>query len=274
MMNDLHPLVPLIQEAGAYIKLAVLASQRMLAAMLVIPFVAQGVLPALPRHALVLAMVPFVVPLLPPDIFKTNPGWMFFLAMGLREVALGVFMGMVIAVPLIILEGVGHVLDFQSGLSNGSVYDPATNSETGPFARMFSQVAAWLLFGPVGILAVVTVMLFSFELWPITTSGPYGQAAGYQTAIMSSNQILRAIMMLAAPPIVALVLVELSLALIGRFAQQLDVNVSAMPLKTLIAAATAALMLSYFLDWVREERSWSDRALHFMREATTAPAKR
>jgi type III secretion protein T len=135
-------------------------------------------------------------------------------------------------------------------------------------------VAAWLLFGPVGILAVVAVILFSFELWPVASSGPYGQALGYQTAIVSSNQLVRAILMLAAPPIVALVLVEFCLALIGRFAQQLDVNVAAMPLKTLIAAASAALILSYFLDWVREERSWSDRALHFMREATTTPERR
>ena len=120
-MADLHPILPLIQDIGDYIKLAIFASQRMLAAMMVIPFLAHGALPALPRHALVVALVPFVTPLVPPDIFKSHPGWMFYLAVGFREVALGVFMGMVIAVPLIILEGVGHVLDFQGGLSNAAV---------------------------------------------------------------------------------------------------------------------------------------------------------
>jgi len=271
-MADLPALWSNLSEVGNYIKLAILACQRLLAALAVIPFVSQGAMPALPRHALVVVLTPFLVPLLPPDIFKSNPGWLFFLSVSLREVALGVFMGMVIAVPLIILEGVGHALDFQSGLSNASVYDPATNEETGPFGRMFSQVAVWLLFGPVGILAVVTVMMFSYELWPVGAIGPFTETIGYRTAIGSSNALLRAILMLSAPPLVALVLVELSLGLIGRFAQQLDVNTSAMPLKTLVAAGAAALMLSYVLDMVREEKSWSDRALHFMRSATQAPS--
>ncbi|MEY3202211.1 MAG: type secretion protein [Pseudomonadota bacterium] len=270
-MSEWPELLKLLPEISNYVKLAVLASQRLLAAMMVIPFVSQGSMPGLPRHAMVVVLTPFLVPLLPPDIFKSNPGWLFFLSLALREVAIGIFMGMVIAVPLIILEGVGHALDFQSGLSNASVYDPATHEETGPFGRMFSQVAVWLLFGPVGILSVVTVLMFSFELWPLASPGPFGAEFGYRTAIESTNALLRAILMLAAPALVALVLVELSLGLIGRFAQQLDVNASAMPLKTLVAAGAAALMLSYVLDMVREERSWSDRALHFMRDATTKP---
>lgn len=272
-MAELPALFSQLGEVGNYLKLATLASQRLLAAMMVIPFVSSGSMPGLPRHALVVVLTPFLVPLLPPDIFKSNPGWLFFFTLALREVALGVFMGMVIAVPLIILEGVGHVLDFQSGLSNAAVYDPATHNESGPFAKMFSQIAIWLLFGPVGIIAVVTVMLFSFELWPLASSGPFEGALGYRTAIESSNALLRAILILAAPPVVALVLVEFSLGLIGRFASQLDVNTSAMPLKTLIAAGAAALMLSYVLDMVREERNWSDRALHFMRDATHKPAR-
>jgi type III secretion protein T len=120
----------------------------------------------------------------------------------------------------------------------------------------------------VGIIAVVTVLIYSFELWPITTSGPYGYHLGYQTVIQSSNQLLRMILMLASPILVTLLLVELSLGLVGRFAQQLDVNTSAMPLKTLIAAASAALLLSYVLDWVRQEHQWSDRALHYLRGAS------
>lgn len=270
MGGDLHPLFPLLLEIGNYVKLAVLASQRMLAAMLVIPFLSQGSIPALPRHALVVALTPFVVPSLPPDIFKSNPGWVFFASIAMREVALGVFMGMVIAVPLIVLEGVGHMLDFQSGLASAAVYDPATHEETGPFGRMFSQVAIWLLFGPVGIMSVAAVMIYSFELWPVLSSGPFADFPSYKAAIQSSNALLRAILTLAAPPVVALILVEFSMGLVGRFAPQLDVNISAMPLKTLVAAGAAALILSYVLDIAREERSWSDRALNYMRSVTPA----
>lgn len=270
-MTEYAGLFSQIGEVSAYLKLAALASQRMLAAMMVIPFASGSAMPALPRHALVVVLTPFVIPLVPPDIFKTNPGWLFFLSLALREVALGVFMGMVIAVPLMILEGVGHALDFQSGLSNAAVYDPATNEETGPFGRMFAQVAIWLLFGPIGIVSVVTVLIYSFELWPIASVGPFAGIGGYRTPIESTNALLRAILMLSAPPLVALMLLEFSLGLIGRFAQQLDVNVSAMPLKTLIAAGAAAMILSYVLEMVREEASWSDRALHFMRGATQKP---
>lgn len=177
-------------------------------------------------------------------------------------------MGMILAAPLIILEGVGHVLDFQSGLSNAAVYDPATNDESGPFGRVFSQVAVWILFGPLGAVALVTVLLYSYELWPVFASGKVGEVLGYKPMVQASNQALRAILTLAAPAVAALVLVELALGLVGHFTPQFDVNISAMPLKTLVAVAIAALTLSYLLDMLREERSWSDRALQYMRDST------
>lgn len=265
---DIPPLIPMLQDVGNYVKLAALASQRMLAAMMVIPFVSQGSMPGMARHALVVALVPFVVPLVPFDIFKSNPGWLFFLSLALREIAIGIFMGLVIAVPFFILEGVGHALDFQSGLSNAAVYDPATHEETGPFGRLFSQVAVWMLFGPIGILAVVAIFMFSFELWPVAGHGPLTHLLNYKASVDSTNSMLKAIVILAAPAVVTLILLELCLGLVERFAQQLDVNVEAMPLKTLVAAATAALILSYVVEVAREERSWSDRALGVMKQSS------
>lgn len=77
-MTQIHELVLSLEDVGNYLKLAALASQRMLAAMMVIPVFSRGTVPALPRHAFVVALTPFVVPLLPPDIFKSNPGALFF----------------------------------------------------------------------------------------------------------------------------------------------------------------------------------------------------
>jgi flagellar biosynthetic protein FliR len=151
----------------------------------------------------------------------------------LSEAALGIGIGLAVS---FVLEGIGvaaQVMGLQAGYAFASTIDPNTQADSGILV-VFSQLVASLLFFAMGLdrevlrifaASLVTVPAGSFVL----TEG--AAARCLETAGVMFSTGVR----LALPVIAVLVMVDISLALLGRINSQLQLLMVAFPIKMLLA---------------------------------------
>jgi len=151
----------------------------------------------------------------------------------LLEAALGIGIGLAVAF-VIEAFGVGaQVMGLQAGYAFASTFDPNTQADSGVLI-MFSQIAAGLLFFALGLdRDVLRIFGRSLETCPagsfVLSRGAAGQMLEAGSTMFSTG------LRLAMPMVAVLVMVDVSLALLGRVNAQLQVLHMAFPVKMMIA---------------------------------------
>lgn len=217
---------------------------RMLAIFTIIPLFNHQILPGILRNtiaiALCLVMLPVMLNLLKNHPPVSNDILLFLL---IKEALIGVILGFFMAIPFWGLEAVGFFIDNQRGASIASSFNPLTGNDSSPLGIMFNQsfLVYFLVSG--GFSLLLTVLYQSYQLWsPLEFSLHFG----HDTANILLGQLDRLMalgIVLSAPVILAMFLSELGLALISRFAPQLQVFFLAMPIKS----GVAVFMLTIYI---------------------------
>jgi flagellar biosynthetic protein FliR len=132
--------------------------------------------------------------------------------------------------------GVGaQVMGLQAGYGFATTIDPSTQADSTVLV-IFSQLAAGLLFFATGIdRDILRVFARSLETWPAGTF-VLTRGAAEQIITLGSTMISTGFR-LALPMIAILVMVDISLALLGRVNAQLHLITLAFPMKMMIGMA-------------------------------------
>jgi flagellar biosynthesis protein FliR len=153
----------------------------------------------------------------------------------LKEMGLGLIMGLVMKFVMDALHLAGETLSTQMGLSIANALDPASGMSSPVIGNMLSQYAL-ILFMAMGIHHWVLLSLHqSFELIPVQAM-PHMSGLGVLTErmmIVSAGMFSTGIM-LAAPLQAILLMVEVSLGYISKLMPQMNVFMVAAPLKIII----------------------------------------
>jgi flagellar biosynthetic protein FliR len=158
----------------------------------------------------------------------------------LAEAAFGIAAGVVVALLgelfLIACQTVG----LQAGFSYALTIDPTSQADSGVL-QVFGQLAASLLFFACGIdRQVLRAFALSLERFP---PGAFHVTPELADAVIQlGSGMFNLGLRLALPALALLMLVDLSLALVGRINAQLQLLSIAFPAKMLAALATLAIM--------------------------------
>jgi type III secretion protein T len=106
-----------------------------------------------------------------------------------------------------------------------------------------------LLFVSGGIFALFDGLYASYVLWPPATYFPHLDLSHAEFFLGQLDNLMYLIVFLAAPIIICMFVAELGLALIGRFAPQLNVFFLAMPIKSGIAIFVLAIYLYLLMEY-------------------------
>lgn len=169
-----------------------------------------------------------------PQVVAT-PSAGLFLMWVLVEAGLGVGIGLTVAFVSESLAVGTQVMGLQAGYGFATIVDPNTQADTTVLVT-FSQLAAGLLFFATGIdREVLRVFARSLETWPagtfVLTRGAAGQVLSLGSSMFGTG------LRLALPMIAILVMVNISLALLGRVNAQLHLITIAFPVKMMIGLA-------------------------------------
>jgi len=143
------------------------------------------------------------------------------LAMVAQQVVIGLTIGFAARVVFTSIEFAGEIIGLQMGLNFASFFDATSGSQVTATARFFNTMAAWLFVVITGHLLLTTVVVESFQRFPVSDH-PLDLLLQIQPQVWGAD-LFRYGLWIALPTITMLAFVNLVLGLISRVAQQLQI---------------------------------------------------
>lgn len=202
----------------------------------------RGAATTIGRLAIALALSLFLAPLqstqdVPGDIAG-------FVAAVLVQVAIGLILGWATTVVVSAFLAAGSLIDFMSGFSAATIFDPANGNPVAIFARFIEVLFAVLLFVTPAHRVLLLGFVRSFEAIPLGAELPLDERA-FAIVATAAGQLMIAAVQIAAPVVGALFLTEVALAVAARFVPQANVFLIGLPLKVLVSLLTFGSVLVF-----------------------------
>jgi type III secretion protein T len=231
---------------------------RLLPLFLLLPFMNRNMVPRTIATAIASALGLIIVPTLPP-LNSVGFDTTFLMLLG-KEAIIGLVMGYVAAIPFWTLEAVGFVVDNQRGASMAATINPMTGHDTSPLGILFNYAFITYFMVSGGLLLLLSMIYDSYRLWPPLSFWPNWNADAANLLLVQLNRFVMNALLLAAPVLLAMFLAELGLALVSRFAPQLQVFFLAMPIKSalgiFVLIVYGSTLFDYSLAPVKTLRDW------------------
>ncbi len=173
--------------------------------------------------------------------------WLLVFAFA-REALIGATVGLVVSFFFRAAEAAGGLIDVLRGASFAEVLAPDTGARASPLGALYLLLATviFLELGGVGRLAVALER--SYEALPLggRPAGPSaaGLPAQLELVLVASAKLMESAVGLAAPVLVALLLADVALGVVGRVTPALPVYFAAMPLKAVLSIGIVLLSLA------------------------------
>jgi flagellar biosynthetic protein FliR len=160
------------------------------------------------------------------------------------EAALGLVIGVSVAIVLEAFNVAAQILGLQAGYAYASTIDPNSDADSGVLT-VFAQLIAGMLFFALGLDREV-MRLFAGSLERIPPGSFLPDRTTADTVIRLGASLFSTGARLALPVVALLILVDVALALLGRINQQLQLLALAFPVKMLISLVMLGWLAALF----------------------------
>ena len=230
---------------------------RPLAAFRTAPLLGGTVMPPQTLNSFAIALCLLIYPLASAGAPQEVPLSWLLLPLVVKELFIGLIIGFFLGILFWTAQSLGLLIDNQRGASMAQGADPLAGEQMSPFGSFFFQFAAMLFFASGAFTSFLGMLMESYVLWPVFAPLPKLTGAAMQNLVLlQADMLLRMAVLLAAPVLALCFLTDFGLGLINRFAQQLNVFVLSMPIKSLVAlivlSVYAGAMLGVFGQGIRD----------------------
>ena len=230
-----------------------LAMARVGAAAFIVPFLGGQVLSGAVRNAVIVALAIPVVPVIQVSLGGTTVTPLALLGLVAKEVFLGILIGFLSSIAFWGAIGVGYLMDNQRGTTLALVYDPFVGEQTSPTGQFLQVVLVVLFHASGGLHLFLDVLYESYRIWPAGTFLPRPDARFPLFLLGQTDRLMRIMVVLAAPVVIAVFLSEFGLGLMNRFAPQMNAFSLSMPIKSLVGAIVLVVYLPFLLSLTGDE---------------------
>ena len=197
--------------------------------------------------ALALPMAPALTASLDPALLTGLPATLLLI----KETMIGLLIGLVAGLPFWIAEAGGELIDQQRGSEAALLPDPSGAGETGVTGTLLVLTSAVVFLGGGGLRLLQEGVYESYTLWPVQALTPsFAPEAALRTLEML-DRLMRGGLVLASPLLVAMLLAEFSLGLIGRFAPQLNIFDLALAVKGIVHTVGLPIYAIVLVGYIR-----------------------
>jgi flagellar biosynthetic protein FliR len=166
----------------------------------------------------------------------------------LGELGVGLIFGLSLMMLNEALLFAGTLLGMQFSFSLVNLLDPNSKIETPVLGQLLGWLGTLVLIGAGLDRTMLAAMVRSFRAVPVGHA--FVQARTGAALAGMAGGIFLAGLQLAAPVIAAAMVVEITIALVGRMAPQLPAMVLGIPLKTLISFGVLVASLALWPRWI------------------------
>lgn len=147
----------------------------------------------------------------------------------MQEVAIGATLGLGILMAFAGFTVAGRLIDVQVGFGIAQVFDPLTRSQVPVLTSVFTLFGVLLFFLVNGHHALLRGVAYSLERFPL--GQPWSLAAAAGPVLKQAAGLFTLGFALAAPIVLALLLVEFALGVVARNLPQVNMFVLGIPVK-------------------------------------------
>lgn len=202
-----------------------LAATRLVIILTFMPVFTELALPVSIRFSAALALS---APLLPTlDVFAVDSGvlilpWEWFLLI-LKEAAIGLVLMLVFGLPFWAVQFAGDIIELQRGMGNEPVTDPNNLVEAQPTGRLLFLIFLLFVLANDGLLIIMDLLYRSFLVFPVMAMPDLRELLQKMIDMGVFESIFEYGLLILMPALLLLVLVDTAIALMTRFAQQMNV---------------------------------------------------
>ncbi|WP_217585595.1 flagellar biosynthetic protein FliR [Lentibacillus saliphilus] len=165
----------------------------------------------------------------------------------LKEVVVGLFIGLIAYIILSAVQIAGGFIDFQMGFAIANVVDPQTGAQSPLIGQYFYIIALLFLLSVDGHHIIIDGIYNSYALVPLEGLIDFGQQSIAMFVIETFNKMFVIAFQIAIPIVGCLFLVDVALGLIARTVPQLNVFVVGLPLKIFVSFLVLLFFMSLYI---------------------------
>jgi type III secretion protein T len=232
--------------------LLALSATRVAVAFLLVPLFTNELVPAMVRNAMFLAIAMLSLVMQPSSAPLTfsSVQWISIFA---KEALIGGVIGFFYSGVMWAFEAAGQVIDTKAGTTQAQVTDPMSGQQTSLNGAFLGRLGSYIFMAGGGFMLLVGTLLESYVLWPVRSTMPNLVAGGTRLFESEFGRIMLLTLLVAAPALVMLYLVEGVLGLINRFAQQLNVFSLSQSLKTVTATWIILVQITTLVQLLQDD---------------------
>ena len=242
----------------------VLAFLRCLGFFLSWPLFSGSTVPA-PLKALLSLLVGMICfTIVKPADYPQISTYQTIIGLGVKEMVLGYAMGFLTTLIFHTVTIAGEMISVAMGLSAAQIFNPALNMQQSSVNQLYYFLTAFLFLAIKGHHYFLMGLAESFTLVPINVLMPRLSSLG-EFALLG-QKILEVSILLSAPVLVSILLVNFSMGIMGRAVPQINVLITSLPVNALMGLMVLIVALPFFVDAMKNEIiEFSDILFGFLR---------
>lgn len=193
---------------------------RVSAMVMTMPVIGTKMVPARIKIIVSAVITLLIYPLLTvaPQVNLLDPHFILLVA---QQLLVGITIGFLFQLVFQAVIVSGEIISMQSGLSYATLVDPATSASIPVLSHFYITMVSLIFVSLNGHLLLIQLVIDSFTNFPISTTLLSQQ--GLITLIQTSAIVFLNALLISLPAIVALLLANISLAVMTRAAPQLNI---------------------------------------------------
>lgn len=222
-----------------FMTLALLSLARMFPIVALAPYLGARLLPHPVKAAIAISLfainLPKIVAVVSPEL-RYSP---FIIILLLKEVFIGIIIGLMTTIPSFIVQGAGVLIDHQRGGASLQIRDPAIENQASPIGTLYDLTYIYLFILAGGPFYLFDAIFQSYDVVPpdklISSAFFTGASPFWKDVIDLFNHVMKMLVQLASPSLIAILMTDVFLGIANRLAPQVMITFLGMPLKSLLA---------------------------------------
>jgi flagellar biosynthetic protein FliR len=206
------------------------------------PLFSFGGIPAVFKIGFSFALAVVTFPLVAINTQVSVPGdaWGYGLAV-VSETGFGLLLGVAVTIILNSIRMAGSFIDFQIGFSMANLVDPVNNMQNTLLAQYLYLLALVFWFLIDGHYSLIAGLVNSYQVVPINAASFNGSVTFSLVKIFSGAFTIA--LKVSAPVMAVLLMVDLTLGFLARTTPQINVFLTAFPVKIVVGLLTLSFLI-------------------------------
>ncbi|BBP77095.1 MULTISPECIES: type III secretion system export apparatus subunit SctT [Pseudomonas] len=180
-------------------------------------------------------------------------GSLFLVGLMLKELLIGLTIGLLFGIPFWAAEVAGELIDLQRGSTMAQLVDPLSVGEASVMATLLTVMMITLFFMSGGFILMVDGYYHSYQLWPVTAFTPLFASQALLAVLSILDQVMRIGVMMISPLVISLLVADMMLAFLSRMAPNLHIFDLALSVKNLVFSVLMVIYISFLIPLMLDQ---------------------